>query len=555
MKHTFLYLDQSKGTLCCLLTALVIFFSCSKDESSNNNNEEISDLIGVLRDSEVEGVFYRVKDKTGKAVDSGYTDSEGKFKYKKGFKVEFYVNKNVFLGSVSEGKAEVTPIDLSDEANADENSDVVRRIAAFLQTLDEDGNPENGITIKKETREAIKEKIDFKRKDFRNKLEDLVDEVEKKRKKRLKIRGVEEAAQHLAKTLKKPYKTKDKVSAYFLKVFQNLEYGSEKMQWLHRANENGILTQSISRISQNKIFALYVHTYDPVNKIIKTTERKSASGSDVDQVGQEADPIDYVKYDWVYDADGKLKEYTKTDGNGVESKVTEIVIDETNQRIKTSKEKDDDGVSSVKTVKNYDEETGRLTSKEIRKADPNDPTKTTLLKVFHYSYNENGQLTKVELKDGKGILINSREITYDEQGKVTSRVKKDKGGKEVERNTRKKVADIYKQLEGKWFQYVRDEKQELNYMQFSNIEASGKPSEEAKGVLEINGLFGLTKASSTFTITKEEVTAPSIKSNPNAPKEEDRGFKAKYKILSANSLQLTIQLESSSEQTFTFKKG
>ena len=62
-----------------------------------------------------------------------------------------------FIGDISIGHAlaqeVVTPVDLVENAN-DETDPTVSNIACFLQTLDNDDNPENGILITDEIREA-----------------------------------------------------------------------------------------------------------------------------------------------------------------------------------------------------------------------------------------------------------------------------------------------------------------------------------------------------------------------------------------------------------------
>ncbi|MFP4583853.1 MAG: MopE-related protein, partial [Desulfococcaceae bacterium] len=100
---------------------------------------------GVFADSLVEGLEYRTE------TQSGVTDAGGRFRYVEGETIEF------FMGSIVIGRAVagpvMTPVDLVEGAE-DETDDEVTNIARFLQTVDDDGDPENGILITEEVRQA-----------------------------------------------------------------------------------------------------------------------------------------------------------------------------------------------------------------------------------------------------------------------------------------------------------------------------------------------------------------------------------------------------------------
>lgn len=93
---------------------------------------------GVFIDSAVEGLSY-VSGST-----SGKTNAAGTFQYEVGQNVTFRVG-GVVLGTASP-KAVVTPVNLVAGATNEMNA-TVTNIARFLQTIDNDGNPANGITI------------------------------------------------------------------------------------------------------------------------------------------------------------------------------------------------------------------------------------------------------------------------------------------------------------------------------------------------------------------------------------------------------------------------
>lgn len=95
-------------------------------------------LVGVFVDAPVEGVAYRMS--TGEA---GLTDSAGRFYYRAGATATFTVD-GVTLPPVA-AKAEVTPLDMVGATTPDDPRAVA--LARFLQTLDADGNPDNGIRV------------------------------------------------------------------------------------------------------------------------------------------------------------------------------------------------------------------------------------------------------------------------------------------------------------------------------------------------------------------------------------------------------------------------
>jgi para-nitrobenzyl esterase len=95
-------------------------------------------LTGVFIDGPVAGITYKTP------TVGGMTDATGTFKYKEGEEVTFSIGR-VVLGSAA-GKPVLTPLDIV--AGAKDTSDQrVVNISVLLQTLDQDGNPENGITI------------------------------------------------------------------------------------------------------------------------------------------------------------------------------------------------------------------------------------------------------------------------------------------------------------------------------------------------------------------------------------------------------------------------
>lgn len=97
-------------------------------------------------DSPVEGLEYNTP------TQSGVTNANGTFRYMDGEKVMFF-SGNVVMGEAL-GKPVMTPIDMVNGAT-DEFNPMVTNMARFLQTLDADMDPANGITITDEVADLM----------------------------------------------------------------------------------------------------------------------------------------------------------------------------------------------------------------------------------------------------------------------------------------------------------------------------------------------------------------------------------------------------------------
>ena len=111
-----------------LLTAAALLAACTDDP----------DRVGVLLDSPVEGAAYRLS-----SGGSGQTNAQGQFIYRDGDRVTFSIG-GVNLPETA-AKPEVTPLDMVGASAPDDPRAVA--LARFLQTLDSDDNPDNGIRI------------------------------------------------------------------------------------------------------------------------------------------------------------------------------------------------------------------------------------------------------------------------------------------------------------------------------------------------------------------------------------------------------------------------
>lgn len=138
-----------------VIAAILLFIlpSCGSGGSSGIQK-------GQFKDSLVEGIKFDTP------TQSGLTDSEGSFTYRKGEIVTLSLG-GVILGSAL-GSELITPVNLVPGA-LDENNETVLNIARLLQSLDLDGNPDNGITISATVRtEMANVSLDFSSPGFGN---------------------------------------------------------------------------------------------------------------------------------------------------------------------------------------------------------------------------------------------------------------------------------------------------------------------------------------------------------------------------------------------------
>lgn len=131
------------ATACAGMLAAVMLAGCGGGSSEPDATAAMGS--GRFVDSAVSGLSY-VSGGT-----SGTTDATGSFQYEIGKTVTFSVG-GVSLGTVTP-KAIVTPVDLVTDATDETHRNVVN-IARFLQTIDDDANPANGITISAAARTA-----------------------------------------------------------------------------------------------------------------------------------------------------------------------------------------------------------------------------------------------------------------------------------------------------------------------------------------------------------------------------------------------------------------
>lgn len=121
-----------------ILLALSVLVLGACGGSGDNNTSENSIFSGVFVDSPVKGLRWVTSSM------EGTTDSRGTFNYKAGEKISFYVG-DILLGD-ADGSSVIVPIDIVPGAT-DTSNQAVTNIVRFLLTIDDDGNPDNGIDI------------------------------------------------------------------------------------------------------------------------------------------------------------------------------------------------------------------------------------------------------------------------------------------------------------------------------------------------------------------------------------------------------------------------
>lgn len=142
-----------------LVPLLIIPFIAACGSSDSSDSKSSSVKTGYFIDSAVANIQYSTSSQSGR------TTTDGEFKYKEGETVTFSIGDIELPATTS--KPQITPLDLVTNGTL-ESTEVVN-IARLLQTLDSDGNPNNGITIADSVHDAAASiDIDLEDEDFEN---------------------------------------------------------------------------------------------------------------------------------------------------------------------------------------------------------------------------------------------------------------------------------------------------------------------------------------------------------------------------------------------------
>ena len=125
------------GLTFAVLTLLITTIGCSSGGGSVNPSTN-TPLTGVFLDSPVDGLGYETD------TIQGVTGPGGVFSYHSGESIRFFIG-DIELGT-TEAMPIITPIDCVEGA-IDETDPMVTNMLIFLQSIDFDNDPENGIDI------------------------------------------------------------------------------------------------------------------------------------------------------------------------------------------------------------------------------------------------------------------------------------------------------------------------------------------------------------------------------------------------------------------------
>lgn len=138
----------STGALLCALAVYAGFVGCGQGEGGESHDGPTGTLVGPIS-----GVSFETE------THSGVTNGVGMFRYEDGERVRFFIGDTVLGETLAD--AEVSLFDLVSDPTPPTGNDTISRsllnrcsplvavvnMAAFLQSLDQDGNPANGIEI------------------------------------------------------------------------------------------------------------------------------------------------------------------------------------------------------------------------------------------------------------------------------------------------------------------------------------------------------------------------------------------------------------------------
>jgi hypothetical protein len=157
-------MSYSKTLLSVMLAAVLSACSSGSDtpplNTGNNNPGDTTPpppppppttLTGVFADSVIEGIGYRTD------TQEGVTNENGEFEYVEGETVTFFLG-DVELPPVAGGEI-VTPLEVFDTEDITDRR--VINLARLLQSLDQDGNPDNGLDLEGASTGAIGFALDF----------------------------------------------------------------------------------------------------------------------------------------------------------------------------------------------------------------------------------------------------------------------------------------------------------------------------------------------------------------------------------------------------------
>ena len=370
-----------RSKICSIFLCAFLILSCSKDAVQDTPENAASTIrTGKFIDSPVEGLYYETSSM------SGYTNSKGEFQYKAGEEVSFFVGETR-LG-VAQGQPVITPISIAKTPNASIYSPEVQYIAAFLQTLDLDGNPANGIKLDQNVVAAAGDRT-IPTIPSRDRVREIILDVVKKVKEKTGVDLVEqmpdEAASHLAETLGEKYN----MYVSLIPAIESWVAHQEPKtatEWVHEYSEGGNLIRS-TRFEKHprRISAVYTYSdFDADGYPLKIEVSRYSFGEEAYTSSRG------ILYDEAHDVNG-FQYYNQqgevTSANIFTSKDVDGFITE-------QKTVGPNGEFYYREIYNLDENKNNTSKIRFASETETDITKATF--YFQFTYTDSGELNSVQ---------------------------------------------------------------------------------------------------------------------------------------------------------------
>lgn len=130
-------IDFSRSTTTAMAISFALLMTGCGGGGSSSRSVDNSE-IGVFTDGPVSGVAYKTETR------SGVTNASGQFRFFPGETVTFTIGDVSLPPVVATGR--ITPLDMGTVTNGDLSNEIIN-VLRLLQSLDEDGDPDNGIQI------------------------------------------------------------------------------------------------------------------------------------------------------------------------------------------------------------------------------------------------------------------------------------------------------------------------------------------------------------------------------------------------------------------------
>ena len=399
-------------------------------------------LTGKFIDAAVQGLTYTT------TTQSGITTADGEFNYIEGEEITFKVGE-VVLGTVT-GQEQITPITLAKASDTDASieSKQAQNIAAFLQTLDNDGEENNGITISEEVIANLGvTAVDFSA-PVEAVLADIVLSVVQNAGVELKLVYPSDAANKMANSLGIAYEAPENLSLTHLipalkTYFQTWDRGFTPPSAVYRntfdAAGNLMSIDILSRYSSKIFYSLGFNSYNekgmPQNGTLTTYNSNSLTGAyptntefshDINFAYNEDDQLNLLSFLDVSGANGLTEVFTQYDDkNRPLSFFKDFGVNDSNR--------------DLTITWNFTYENGLIATAdriydELWVVDENNTYVTYTTRDFKYSYNENDNLISLDytrifidesIIDGENLSSRteasvSETFTYGSDKKLTS---------------------------------------------------------------------------------------------------------------------------------------